>query len=268
MRFEYSTEYIELINKLSEHYRLCLSGFVEEFSKENKDNLCGIVLYGGLVRDRTALPEWSDIDLAVIYNEISRRNIFHNTAIKQKYERTYQIRIDLNEVSLSELGSMPTSICYNSELTNALSFRNHVSISVFHDPPLYLLDVEMEKKAAVFYINDTLFRYRKYLNEHDFTTSGSSTLVPRLIRWYFSIIRASLRLEGIYVNPYEESIECLNKLYPSLDLSVLMELAAKRRDGTLSRIDDLVIPELVLNIDQSLNEFIHFFNERWHYESI
>lgn len=266
MNHEYSMEYLELLNRLSERYRQCLDGFMREFCEANKGNLNGIILYGGLVRDGMALPEWSDIDIAVIYLEMSARDIFKNTAIKRRYERSCQIRIDLNEIDAAELSPGLISIQYHSELTNALAFRNQVSISVFQRSPTFQPDLESEKRTAVFYINDTLSRYRKYLNENDFSQPGCGALIPRIVRWYFSIVRASLRLFGIYSAPYEESIEHLKVIAPSLDLSVLEELAAGRRDGTLNCFDEQAVPSLILRIDHSLNAFLHFLSEVWQYE--
>lgn len=268
MHSEYSTEYLELLASLSDPYRQCLDGFVKEFRAANESNLKGVILYGGLVRDRTALPKWSDIDIAVIYQKMSERNIFRNTTIKQHYEQTFQIRIDLNEIDSTELSPGLISIQYHSEFTNALAFREQVSISIFQEHPVCPPDMEFEKRTAIFYINDTLFRYRKYLNENDFAQPNSAALVPRVVRWYFSIVRASLRLLGIYSAPYEESIEHLKEIAPFLDLSVLEELAVGRRDGTLNQLDDQSVPILILRIDQSLNSFINFLNEVAQYENL
>lgn len=267
MDTEYSIEYLELCGRLNESYRQCLDGFIKEFCRANRDNLMGVVLYGGLVRDGAALPGWSDIDIAIIYQKISDRNIYLNSSIKRYYEQTFQIRIDLNEIDSRELHSGLISIQYHSEFTNALAFRNQASVSVFREHPACLPDEESEKRTAIFYINDTLFRYRKYLNENDFNQSGSAALVPRVVRWYFSMIRASLRLFGIYSNPYEESIEHLKEIAPLLDISVLEELAAGRRNCTLSRLEDQYVPMLMQRIDQSINGFIAFLNERIDYES-
>lgn len=263
---EYSVEYLDLLSRLNQQYRQCLDGFIKEFSEANKGNLNGIILYGGLVRDEMALPEWSDIDIAVIYQEMSGRDIFKNTVIKQRYEQSFKIRIDLNEVDTTELAPGLISIQYHSELTNALAFRRQVSISVFQESPTCQPDLEAEKRTAVFYINDTLFRYRKYLNENDFSRSGCGALVPRVVRWYFSIIRASLRLFGIYSAPYEESIEHLKAISPALDLSIMEDLAAWRRNGTLNRLDERAVPGLILQIDRSLNKFLRFLREVCPYE--
>ncbi len=265
---EYSIEYMELLNGLSEKYRQCLEGFIREFCAANGSNLKGVILYGGLVRDKSVLPGWSDIDIAVIYRKISERNILLNTSIKRYYELTFQIRIDLNEIDSCELSEGLISIQYHGEYTNALAFRKQVSISVFREHPVYLPDVETERRTSIFYINDTLFRYRKYLNENDFTRPGSAILLPRIVRWYFSIVRASLRLFGIYSDPYEASIEHLREIAPSLDISVLEELAVGRRNCTIDRIEDQRVPELILRIDQSLNNFINFLQEEIQYESI
>lgn len=267
MHIEYNVEYLELLRGLDEKYRQCLDGFMNEFCAANERNLEGIILYGGLVRDRAAMPGWSDIDIAVIYQNISERNIFMNASIKKRYERTFQIRIDLNEIDSCEVSTGLISIQYHSEFSNALAFRKQVSISVLREHPVYLPDVESERRASIFYINDTLFRYRKYLNENDFAQPGSAALIPRVVRWYFSIVRASLRLMGIYSDPYEESVAHLKEVVPSFDISVLEELAAERRKGTLNQIEDHSVPALMLRIDQSLNDFISFLSEVVQYES-
>ena len=146
MRF--SCEYQLLLQELDTRYRICLEKFVEAFWNLNKKSLRGIILFGGLVRDRKVIPGWSDIDLVAVYQDIAERNIFQNAKLKKEYEEKYQIRIDLNEISKSELSKDIISVRYNSELTNALSFRNNVSISIFENPPIYALNLEEEKKTC------------------------------------------------------------------------------------------------------------------------
>lgn len=264
MRF--SCEYQLLLQELDTRYRNCLEKFIEEFVDLNKDNLRGIILFGGLVRDRKGIPGWSDIDLAVIYQDITARNIFQNSKVKRECEEKYQIRIDLNEIAESEISKDMMSIRYNSELTNALAFRNNVSVSVFENPPVYTFSLEEEKRTAIYYINDTLLKYRKFLNENDFFEEDGKKFLQRIVRWTFSIIRASLRLDGIYAHPYEESISFLQKLYPDLDTSCLQKIAKARKNGELLKTDSESLPQLILDIDKTMDNFVSLLNKRWCHE--
>lgn len=113
--------------------------------------------------------------------------------------------------------------CYWSDILNVLSNRPNVSQVLFGELPKIKINEEQEKQAALFYLNSTIGLLRRYLIETAFEKYENEfdKVVSRLIRWTFSIVRASLRLFGIFVHPYEDSIVALEINFPNIDCEFL-----------------------------------------------
>jgi predicted nucleotidyltransferase len=260
--FMYNAEFISFINTLPENYKSCLYGYLEEMINNNDENINSIILFGGLVREKRVIQSWSDIDILIIYNDITSRNIWCNSCIKSKYESKFSIRIDLNEIDIEEILSINfISVKYNSELTNALSFRKDVSMIVFGECIPIQINKEHEKITSLYYINNTINQYRKFLVDN--LNRGDSYLtidvLPRIIRWVFSIIRASLRLFDIYVHPYSESVFHLQSIFPDINISILDKLL-KIREGKLVKENKIILNE----IDIFLSIYVNAVRSRYY----
>lgn len=225
----YTDAYNILLSKRSlDPYISCLDEFVRGVVTAHNDNIYSIILFGGLVRDPVPIPEWSDIDLIIIFFDMYRRDSISLARIQNDVSSRYSIRIDLTQVSLPDIEDKALlRSCMNSELINALSMRENVSVVLYGAKPTLVVPKGQEKLAAIFYMNNTLILYRRFLVETVFLSgfqNVSTSDLPRAIRWTFSVVRASLRLFDIYTHPYDYSLPYIRTLFPSIDLTLLCTL--------------------------------------------
>ena len=255
--FPLTEDYLELLNnkQIDKRYRDCLEKLVSNIISSNPQNIETILLYGGIARDLLIFDGWSDIDIIVIFRDITKRNAFQLTKIIQRLETRDSIRIDLTQISLKELTDEKLAkCCFNSEIINVLSMRENVSILVFGSIPNVSFTPEQEKKAALFYITNTLGLFRRYIIEVLYRGNVEDHIkadLKRIVRWVFSIIRASLRLFNIYTHPYEYSISHVKQIFPELDISLLVQLIHLREN--INRVNNIF--ELI-QIAQKIEVFV------------
>lgn len=253
-----TSDYIQLINnkQLNKEYRDCLKELINNIIANNPENIETILLYGGIVRDSKVFNEWSDIDIVVVFKDITKRSAVDLAKVIQQLETRYSIRIDLTQISLKELTDERLArCCFNSEIINALSARENVSIVVFGNVPSVSFTPEQEKQAAILYIMNTLALFRRYLIEvlyRDNVEEHVKADLKRIIRWVFSIIRASLRLFDIYTHPYEYSLPFVKQIFPEVDTSLLLQLIRIRKN--ISTVDNT--SELVQEIEIFIEEYV------------
>jgi hypothetical protein len=141
-------------------------------------------LYGGIARDRTCIDGWSDIDAIVVFRDIQRRSVERLASLLDDLEKRYSIRIDLTQFSLIEVTDR--RLCrffYNSEVINALSMRENVSIVLFGHIPHVALSPQQEKQAAIFYLTNTLGLFRRYLVEDLYRRNGEEQMKTAIIEF-------------------------------------------------------------------------------------
>lgn len=254
--------YLELLSdeQLDKKYRVCLEELVNSIIEKNPENIETILLYGGVVRDSKAFEGWSDIDIVIIFKNITKRSAMDLANIIQRLETQYSICIDLTQMSLGELTDEKLArCCLNSEIINALSMRENVSIVVFGHVPSVGFSVEQEKQAARFYIVNTLNLFRRYIVEALYRGNVEDHLqtdLRRIIRWTFSIIRASLRLFDIYTHPYEYSLAHVKRVFPDLDTSLLEQLIEIRRNFRTTVKDTSRMIEMIQNMEVFIEEYV------------
>ena len=261
-------DYMRIINnrQLTERYRDCLAELIHDLVSHNSENIETILLYGGIVRDSEVFDEWSDIDIIVIFRDINKRSAMYLAGLIHVLENKYSIRIDLTQISLREITNEKLAkLNNNSEIVNALSMRDSVSIVVYGHLPELDFTPEQEKQAAIFYIMNTLALFRRYLVEVAYRGNLEEhvrTDLKRTSRWMFSIIRASLRLFDIYSHPYQYSLEHLERLFPELDTSLLKQLIEMRESfkkidiplDIIHRIETFVENYVVLSLERYYDE--------------
>lgn len=253
-----TSDYLQLLNnkQLNKEYRDCLKELINNIIANNPENIETILLYGGIVRNSKVFNEWSDIDIVVVFKDITKRSAVDLAKVLQQIETRYSIRIDLTQISLKELTDERLArCCFNSEIINALSARENVSIVVFGNVPSVSFTPEQEKQAAILYIMNTLALFRRYLIEvlyRDNVEEHIKADLKRIIRWVFSIIRASLRLFDIYTHPYEYSLPFVKQIFPEVDTSLLLQLIRIRKN--ISTVDNT--SELVQEIEIFIEEYV------------
>lgn len=248
-------DYIRIIGnkQLSKKYKDCLAGLVSSLIAYNHENIESILLYGGIVRDSKVFDEWSDIDIIVVFRDITKRNALDLATLIHRFENEYSIRIDLTQISLREITNEKlVKWNNNSEIVNALSMRENVSIIVYGHLPELSFTIEQEKQAAIYYIMNTLGLFRKYIVEVVYRGNLEEhirTDLKRISRWMFSIIRASLRLFDIYAHPYQYSLEYVERVFPEVDTSLPKQLIEMRDNYNKVEIPLEIIHEIELFIE-------------------
>jgi predicted nucleotidyltransferase len=220
-------------------YEACLNSFVRGVLDQSEPNVRCIILYGGLVRDKEPIPGWSDIDLLIVFKEISKRDAGVLSELIDSSEKRFGLRIDLTQLDEKWLEEEHLRrYLYNSEVINALAMRPDVSRIIYGNLPHVSISAEQEKIAARFYVSHTLSAVHRYLVQdamHPTSRQDTTRHVARLTRWVFSIIRASLRLFDIYVHPYRPSLLEVERLFPHLDLAIpYLLLSMRHNPGTIS----------------------------------
>lgn len=239
-------------------YDACLKSFVAQLLAGNTDNVHCVVLYGGLVRDGKPILGWSDIDLVVLFRDILARNAATLATLIDRTQAQFGIRIDLTQIDLRWLLDPVLAVnCFNSEVLNSLAMRSNVSTLIYGTLPHIVFSPEHEKMAARFYIDYTLGLFRRYLVEDVYSHRAKDNLaaaVPRITRWVFSIIRASLRLFDVYVHPYRPSLTQLETMFPGLDISIPYALLGMRDDPKKICID----PSLFASVEAFVETYSAF----------
>lgn len=253
-------DYFQLLKneQLDKKYRDCLKELVDNIIANHHENIEAILLYGGLVRDSKIFDEWSDIDIILVFKDITRRSAINLAKILQLLENRYYIRIDLTQISLKELvDERLAKHCFNSEIINALSMRENVSIVVFGQIPSVSFTLQQEKQAATFYVLNTLNLFRRYLIETLYRGNINDHIkadLNRIIRWTFSIVRASLRFFDIHTHPYEYCLPFVNQLFPELDISLLRQLILIRSNMSVVTVDNAL--EIVQEVEKFIEEYV------------
>lgn len=262
-------DYIRTIGnkQVSKKYKDCLAGLISGLIAHNPKNIESILLYGGIVRDSKVFDEWSDIDIIVIFRDITKRNALDLAILIHRLENEYSIRIDLTQISLREITNEKLAKWNtNSEIVNALSMRENVSIVVYGHLPELSFTTEQEKQAAIYYIMNTLGLFRKYLVEvvyRDNLEEHIRTDLKRISRWMFSIIRASLRLFDIYAHPYQYSLEYMERVFPEVDTSLPKQLIEMREN-----YNKVEIPlEIIHEIEVFIENYVVLTLERYYDEA-
>lgn len=256
-----------ILNSLINHkkYVSCINDFLNLVISHNKNNIETIILYGGLVRDKKCIRYWSDIDIIIIFKDILERNANNLAKIINKLENKYSIRLDISQLSLEDLtNDYLLRSNFNSEIINVLSMRENVSIVLFGKMPKFDISSEQEKRAAIFYINKTLNLFRRYLIEFVYKENSIKTFkisLSRIIRWTFSIIRASLRLFNIQTHPYKSSLNYLINLFPELDLALLEELINLRENFNQIEIDFSIFTNIEIFIENYIKLILRRYYE-------
>jgi len=143
-----TSDYLQFLNnkQFSKKYRDCIKEGINNIIASNLKNIETILLFGGIVKDSKAFKEWSDIDIVVIFKDITKRSAADLAKILEQLESRYSIRIDLIQISLKELTDERLAGFYlNSGIVNALSMRENVSILVFGHVPSVSFTTEQEK---------------------------------------------------------------------------------------------------------------------------
>ena len=217
-----------------------------------------------MVRDKAPKLGWSDIDLIIIFIDILKRNPMLLSKIQNKTSIDHTIRIDITQISLQDIEEKALlDSCMNSEVINALSMRKDVSIVLYGNHPNFSISVDQEKRAAVCYINNTIYQYRRFMIDIVFSDSDnicSKKYLPRAIRWTFSIVRASLRLFNIYTHPYEYSLPYVKEIFPNFDISILYKLIEIRDSFQEENIDISIFQE----IEYFLENYNRIVTKRYH----
>lgn len=212
-------------------YAPCLAYVVESLLLNAPENTSCLLLYGGLVRDGKPFLGWSDIDLVAVFRDTRLLDLRFISELIADTQQRYEIRLDLTQLDLADLAGPHIGRCYNSEVMNALALRPGVSQVLYGRPPSLRFDANQETQAAWFYLDDTSFRLRRFIVETALQTTDPHTFrqsIARVTRWVFSMIRASLRLFGIYCHPYEQSLAAVSKVLPHVGLDTPRRLLTYR----------------------------------------
>lgn len=247
-------------------YHRAIEEFRDGLLKQNPNNVWAIILFGGLVRDHAIAPAWSDIDLIVVFEHIRLRDSMQLASLIDTLETRYSLRLDVAQVDIRELTDPSLLPAFsNSAVINAVICLPTVGILLHGNlPSIEFSDIQIAS-AQIGYITTTLAAFREHLIEvlyrkHD--PKQRQEYVPRLIRWTFSIVRASLRLFDVWTHPYVDSVAALNKLFPDIDTRLLDRLIAIReRFNSFDITDD---PTLLLDIETFIETFVPFVMSRYY----
>ena len=250
-------------------YQSAIKEFRDALLASNQNNVRAVVLFGGLARDRAISSGWSDIDFIVVFNQIRLRDPKQLASVVDVLEAKYSLRLDITQIDLAELTDPLLLPAFsNSAVINAITCLPSVGVLIHGDLPTVTFSTKQIMSAQIGYITTTLHAFREYLIEILYRQRQAherQQCVPRVIRWVFSIVRASLRLFGIWTHPYADSVIALNKLFPEIDTRLLCELIAIRQ--CFDTFDISGTPSLFSDIEKFIEEFVPFIMAR-HYGNI
>lgn len=255
-----------LIENIPVACRNVIGEFCDLLLEQNPGNIRAIVLFGGLVRDRAITPAWSDIDLIIVFEQIQERDSAKLASLIGNLEDRYALRLDIAQIDIRELTDPLLLPAFsNGAIINALTYLPTVGMLLHGNLPTVTFSDTQIASAQIGYITTTLSAFREYLIEvlyrkHD--AKQRRDCIPRLIRWTFSIIRASLRLFGIWTHPYADSVSFLNRIFPEIETQLLDRLIDIRSHfDEFSASDDSF---LFHDIEAFVEEFVPFIMSRYY----
>ena len=254
---------ISKVKMLNDVYQKCINEFISKLSEKFLNEIIAVILQGGAARDSTPIKSWSDIDLIIIFEEYNPLLTKFLGEISNKLNIKYTLRMDFKVVYRCDIKDSfrRTKYC-SSEVMNALNKRG-IKI-LYGSIDSIKLDGFDEKEAVYVYLNVTLLVFRQYYMDniyYNFDNSNYKTYLQRILRMVFSIIRSSLRLLDIYVNPYRESLTKLKKLniLSQRDLNLLEKLISIRSNfESLDTTNNEYFLELFADIERFVEYYINF----------
>lgn len=241
-----------------EKYNNCIDEFIDRINCVQVGSLTAVLLHGGLAREKTPISDWSDIDLVIIVDP-NRNATQRISEIKRNTEIHHGIRLDVNLIYTSDIDDNTTRAnIFNSEILNALSMRSSVVIWGAFDG----VDIPLSQgfNADLTYISTTISLFRRYLIEAAYSEETPENFgfhIQRLTRWTFSMVRASLRMEGVYIDPYEDTANYFSsRSYGHVPL--LRTLSELRRNfyTQKKRIDEDYYASIIPNIEMFVEEYV------------
>ncbi len=237
-----------------EKIEVCVNDFISGILENEIENVKAILLIGSINREKKIIQDWSDLDFIIIWKNLQKLNFERLASTIERIESKYSLRIDLNQISEAELSDITYSQClYNGIIMNAIK-RPHQHQILFGSLPDFQITDQQEKQAALYYINQMLFWKREYFIETLFRTSNLKDNFPQLLRRTFSIVRASLRLFDIFCNPYEDTIENAENVFPEFKFEVLQKLHLIKNN--YSSIEVCKLEETLIEISNFIETFI------------
>ncbi len=237
-----------------EAIEVCVHDFVSGVLENEIENVKAILLIGSINREKKIIQDWSDLDFIVIWKNFQKVDLGRLADTVERIETKYSLRIDLNQISESELSDITYSqYLYNGIIMNAIK-RAHQHQILYGSLPDFQITDQQEKQAALFYINQMLFWQREYFIETLLRTNDLKDKFPQLLRRTFSIARASLRLFDIYCNPYEETIENIESIFPECKFETLQKLLLIKNN--YSSIEVSKLEECLIEISHFIETFI------------
>lgn len=244
-----------------------LDSFLKKIIAFQPGNIQAIILLGGVFRNKRIINQWTDIDLIIIWKEILNVDLVEFSNIISEWEKLYNIRLDITQISNKELiNPTLTPYLYNGIIINALK-RNNVRELLYGSIPEFTISDEQEKQSALFYINNMLFWQREYYIETLLRSTNEQIkqLLPILIRRTFSIVRASLRLFDIFCHPYEDSISYIEKIFPDLSTEILWKMIHIKNHFDEYHFKDW---EMLLQIRKFTETFVFIVIDKYHVDKL
>jgi predicted nucleotidyltransferase len=243
---------------MSDKYKSALKSFVDEVVKYN--SVCipvCIYLFGGFGRGM-ARENWSDVDILLVYTELTSDLFKVISKIRKDVNNTHSIHLDINLLSENEVAkNQLLSIKYNSKHSNIFSGRKEISEILYGQIEPINNTHDDEKMASIFKINEAIYAFRKCMIEGDYNTFGIED-IKKYIKKAFSTIRASLVIMENYVHPYEELAGRLSKLFPDYNIDLLQKLIDIRNNHI--PIESVSFPNLYVEINDFMEDYIAFVN--------
>lgn len=237
---------------------------VNVFSQNIGNNLFALISVGSLTT-KHYLESWSDIDLIVVFDQISFSDKNTISKIKSRLENTYKKRFGINIITRQEATSpiLPVISIDGKTLQGLLDLNTHPERLLFcreSGVVFFVPDSQTIKEYSISNIFMFLRRNRKSL-----TSDLSSVDVPlknvteREIRASFIMTRLAIQyIKGINCSGYKEISETAKELFPHHDSSILSSLEkAIRRWNTIEKQSE--IRNLLRNADsyiESLAKYI------------
>lgn len=187
----------------------------------------GICAFGSAARPNDFIQGFSDLDL-IIYTRRIEPSVF---TIAAEWRASCQVDTTLVILDEGDLYRLTREVApVHSILLNALSGRPTTQVPLHGDVPLVKVSDALEKACAAAYVMQHRIMLRRALVEIGETPTNEST--KKLTRWAASLIRSALRARGVFVDPYEPSLEVAKPQAPGLDWDPVLQLFMLRRNGT------------------------------------
>jgi len=235
---------------------------VSVFKKNIGDNLFALISVGSLTT-KHYIKSWSDIDLVVVFEQLSLKDKVIVSKLKSELEQVHGRKFGINIITKRESISpiLPTISLDGKTLQGLLDLSIHPGRLLYckdNNTQFYTPDTQTIREYSILNIFMFLRRNRKSLtSELASTNLELKNITEREIRASFIMTKLAIQyIKGLNCNGYKEISETAKELFFDFDVNTLLSL-----EQAMNKWDKVTNQEEIGKLLTETDAYIESFSE-------